>query len=179
MIFDEADQKLLLGTDVGVYYRHLTDDSWHLMNNSQFPQVMATDMKINRKTGDLYISTYGRGIWKTNLPGYCYDAANPILINTTTTWNTTHTICSDIVVTSGTFTITADQVLPTQASITVQNGAILFVDNCTITNSNIIVNSGGKIVLQNNGILELNDDDTYTINGMKDMTYGEIKKMHP
>ncbi|MFA6924531.1 MAG: hypothetical protein WC223_09800 [Bacteroidales bacterium] len=180
MIFDEANQRLLLGTDVGVYYRHLTDDSWHLMNNSQFPQAMAADMKINRKTGDLYVATHGRGIYKTNLPGYCY-SGSPVTISSNTTWTTTQTICDDINITAGTLTIQAAQTMPTQATITIESGATLAIDGNTVTNANIVVESGGKLTLINNGVLEINTDDNITIDagGLSDLTYGEIKKMNP
>ena len=97
----------------------------------------------------------------------------------TATCTTPQIVCSDINVTAGTFTISTNQVMPIQATITVYSGATLIVDNGTITNANIVVNNGGTIILQNNGTLEMNDDDSYTINGLCDMTYGGIVKMHP
>lgn len=155
MIFDAANQRLIVGMDVGVYFYNLMDKTWQLMNNSSLPPCFVTDLKLNVPTGDLYVATYGLGIFKTTLAGYCYNPSTPLTINSSTTWNTTQTICSDVIVNSS-LTITADQVMPQNATITVNNGGILTVSAATVTNANIDVKSGGQLVVQNDGTLEMN-----------------------
>lgn len=162
MIFDAANQRLIVGMDVGIYFYNLMDKTWQLMNNGSLPPCFVTDLKLNVPTGDLYVATYGLGIFKTTLAGYCYNPLTPLTINSGTTWNTTQTICSDVIVNSS-LTITADQVMPQNATITVNNGGILTVNAATVTNANIDVKSGGQLIVQNNGVFEINKLHNITV----------------
>ena len=122
---------------------------------SSLPPAFVTDLKLNIPTGDLYVATYGLGIFKTNLAGYCYNPSTPLTISSSTTWSTTQTICYDVIVNSS-LTITANQIMPQNATITVNSGGLLTVSAATVTNANIDVKSGGQLVVQSGGRGELN-----------------------
>ncbi len=62
----DSNNTLYVGMDYGVYM--INDDltNWVAFNNN-LPNVMITELEINHTNNTLYTSTYGRGIWKTNL----------------------------------------------------------------------------------------------------------------
>ena len=55
------------GTYDGVYYKDDTLNSWVKMNNG-LPNAMVREMIIHPVSGELYVATYGRGVWK--MPQY-------------------------------------------------------------------------------------------------------------
>jgi len=57
---------LIIGTDIGVYFMDSDNKEWKELGFG-LPTIIVSDMKINYITGELYISTYGRGLWKIKL----------------------------------------------------------------------------------------------------------------
>jgi len=60
--------RLYAGTDLGVYY--YDDDSnleW-VEFNEDLPNVIVNDLEIQTSTNSLFAGTYGRGLWKTEIP---------------------------------------------------------------------------------------------------------------
>lgn len=55
---------LYLGMDYGVYYIDNQFTEWNLFNTG-LPNVRVTELEINYADNNLYVSTYGRGIWKS------------------------------------------------------------------------------------------------------------------
>lgn len=169
--YDFLNQRMFVGTDVGVYYKDMEASSWNYATG--FPRTVVSKIKLNRLTGDLIVSTFGRGIWSTKLEGgYCYDST-PMNINSSTTWSTNNKICSDLNINSGNLKITADILFSYKSTITVKSGATLEVDGGKITNGRVIVESGGNLVIKNNGILEVMDFEIKE-GGESDFSYGEI-----
>ena len=58
--------ELYVGTDVGVYYRNASMDSWEFISMG-LPNVIINELEINYATDELYAATYGRGVWHTPL----------------------------------------------------------------------------------------------------------------
>ena len=62
-----ADNPLFLGTSVGVWrYDDITSD-WEPFENN-LPNVAVRDLEINLNDGVLVAGTYGRGVWRTDIP---------------------------------------------------------------------------------------------------------------
>ncbi|NUM31933.1 MAG: Ig-like domain-containing protein [Bacteroidetes bacterium] len=57
---------LYIGTDIGIFYKDTAMAEWELLN-ANLPNVVVTDLKINYKKRLLYVATFGRGIWKSNI----------------------------------------------------------------------------------------------------------------
>jgi hypothetical protein len=57
-----------IGTDVGVFFKSIGTTDWQPFYNSM-PRVPVTQMHI--RTGTIYASTFGRGIWKSDTHGGC------------------------------------------------------------------------------------------------------------
>lgn len=68
LVYDhDGDGKLFVGTDIGVFYRTRSDREW-LEFNVGLPNVRVFELDINETNGQIYAGTYGRGMWKSNLP---------------------------------------------------------------------------------------------------------------
>lgn len=59
---------IYVGTDGGVFYKDDTMPAWDLFSDG-LPNVEVTDLEIDYTNQMLYASTYGRGVWKTELNG--------------------------------------------------------------------------------------------------------------
>lgn len=59
-----------VGTDVGVFYRPWASAVWLPFYN-WLPKVPVTDLYINNAAGSLTASTFGRGIWRSDLYSAC------------------------------------------------------------------------------------------------------------
>lgn len=61
------DNPLYVGTSLGVYYMDDTMSSWQAFDTN-LPNVSVTDLEVNLADNKLIASTYGRGIWQTDIP---------------------------------------------------------------------------------------------------------------
>ncbi len=58
--------RIYVGTDIGVYYRDDLTGSWQDFNTG-LPNVVVTELEIQYGTRKLRASTYGRGIWESDM----------------------------------------------------------------------------------------------------------------
>lgn len=144
---------LFVGTDVGVFrcdfskYNPTDMDtrrnvnksvSWECFNNG-FPTCIITGMEINYCAKKLRVSTYGRGIWESDIedPNIHFAAPNfTERITTNTTWSQPMWITGNIKVETGA-KLTIDRTtihMPKNGRIAVDKGATLIVDSSIITN---------------------------------------------
>jgi len=67
-----ADQgnNAYIGTDMGVYYQAVSGPDWTPFYN-ELPRVPVTDLAINQGSSRIRASTYGHGIWETELFTTC------------------------------------------------------------------------------------------------------------
>lgn len=171
--YDFLNQTMFVGTDVGVYYCEMGSSAWSYAGD--LPRAVITSMNLNKLTGDLVISTYGRAIWSTNLgDGYCYDST-PMNISSNTTWGTNNEVCKDVNVNSGTLKVTANITMSYRSTITIKSGAKLEIDAGVIKNGKIVVETGGDLTIKNNGKIMLNNNVLETKTGATmNFQYGEI-----
>lgn len=62
--FDTSNHTLYIGTDIGVFYKTPSMTYWEAYNQG-LPSIEVTDISINYATNELWVSTYGRGVWKS------------------------------------------------------------------------------------------------------------------
>ncbi len=158
LVIDEATGGMYAATDIGVYYNPNPKDinsDW-VLYNKDFPVVRVTDMQINYCTRKLYVSTYGRGLYKCDL-------AEPADINQTITVSNylnipigeTRIFNSNVTIPTGaTMTVKGLVRMATDRTITVQPGAKLLVDGGTIT-STCDLPWGGVIVEGNPSLSQI------------------------
>ncbi len=61
-----SNDAVFVGTDIGVYYRDASMDSWENYSD-ELPNAIVTDLEIHETTEKLRAATYGRGVWETPL----------------------------------------------------------------------------------------------------------------
>ncbi|MFA9391207.1 MAG: hypothetical protein ACERKD_15465 [Prolixibacteraceae bacterium] len=171
--FDEYNRNIYIGTDLGVMYKNIDETVWH--DYDDFPHVLVSDLDINKTTGKLYASTFGRGVWVMEIPGLCY-SGNTTYINSSTTWYSDRDICDNLTINSGILTIKADVLMSYKSTITIKSGATLTIDAGKIINANIIAESGSNLILKNNAEIEIKRNDKLDINAnaVFDFSYGFV-----
>lgn len=70
-----TNETLFLGTELGIYRKDDTMTNWTSFGTS-LPNVIVTDLKINYTDEQLYIGTFGRGMWKHNVSVTTLSATN-------------------------------------------------------------------------------------------------------
>ena len=65
-----SNNRLYIGMDVGIYYRDADMHDWEIYNE-QLPNVEITELDINYFDSKIYASTYGRGLWVSELINSC------------------------------------------------------------------------------------------------------------
>ncbi|MBA3663793.1 MAG: T9SS type A sorting domain-containing protein [Bacteroidetes bacterium] len=129
-----TNYELYVATDVGVYYRTSSMNSWQPVSTN-LPHTMVFDLKIDNCNNRLYAGTYGRGLWGIDLPTTTNPGAMPsITINNNKTYNTPQYFLTDIIVPAGVkLTISNTNVkMGAGTSIIVQPGGRLDILNSTI-----------------------------------------------
>ena len=63
---NNSNDLVYVGTDIGVFYRDASMDTWELYSNS-LPNVCVSELEIQYSTGKLRAATYGRGLWESDL----------------------------------------------------------------------------------------------------------------
>ncbi len=135
LAYQEGANNLYLGTDVGVYYRHRDDPvngiGWQCFN-SGLPVCLVNDVDVINCSQELVISTYGRGVWTTDL---LPNVSGDLIINTDQTWSGQVNQYSNIIIEDGVMlTITGTLSMAEGKTITVEKGGRLTVNGGTITN---------------------------------------------
>lgn len=78
-IVADANDNIYIGTDIGVYYRGSGNSAWTPFYNG-LPRVGVSELEIAFDPGQgelrLYASTYGRGIWISDVFGACPTSLN-------------------------------------------------------------------------------------------------------
>jgi hypothetical protein len=129
-----SNDRLFVGTDVGVFYIDNTLSEWQPFNTG-LPVCVVTKLEINDNIQEIRAGTFGRGIWESTLSCEYYPN-NPIEISQNTTWTTDTALNTNVFIDSSfTLTLLRDTVkLPPLAKIYVKQGGRLVVDGATITN---------------------------------------------
>lgn len=141
IIYNGVHQKQLwIATDVGVFYKEESSNSWIPAAPLSLPNCPILDLDYNRFSGKLRASAFGRGIWEVMLEG-------PIYVNDRLYITDIVTIDKDIVVCPGGELIIGQKDISNNPfTIKIQNG------------HKITVMNGGKLTSQAVNQIALNSD---------------------
>lgn len=78
-IHDDGEETLYVGMDIGVYYKNNSTPEWTLFN-VDLPNVEVKEIEIKETTNEIFLATYGRGVWKNNTIGESSLCASPGII---------------------------------------------------------------------------------------------------
>ena len=166
-----SQNPLFLGTSLGVYRYDDTTSTWNLFENN-LPNTSVSDLEISAQDGYVTASTYGRGIWRSNIP---IEAPNDEIkleaLNTSgVTVDCTSTPLSVTLanqgvnpITAATLTIDYDGAVSTQT----WNGNLLAGMDEVVPLSGLVVNRGVHTISVNVS----GTADTYTNNNDRTETF--------
>lgn len=60
------DNTVMIATDLGVYVLDMINNTW-VLRSSGLPNVICSDLEFNVSLNKIYLCTFGRGIWATDL----------------------------------------------------------------------------------------------------------------
>lgn len=63
---NSCSNSLFIGTDIGVYYKDDTMEQWEPYG-SGLPNVIIDEVEVQYATGKVFVATYGRGVWSTDV----------------------------------------------------------------------------------------------------------------
>ena len=131
--WNNGNDGLFVGTDIGVYYKDNSLQEWQPFNQ-ELPKTIVMKLEILEDEELIRAATFGRGIYEADLS--CDYSSTPLVITSDTTWTEDITMDRSIVVESpAIFTIKSTVKFPPQAKIKVKPGAELIVDGGTLTNT--------------------------------------------
>ena len=123
--------RLFAGTDAGVFYRDKSMSKWELFN-AGLPVCIVSDLEIDENANKIWASTFGRGMYSTDLD--CIYKSDPLVIHRNWTWNHDTVVENSIFIDSSfTLTIRCKVELPPQSKIYVKQGAKLILDRGILT----------------------------------------------
>lgn len=122
--------RLYVGTWNGVFYLDKGTTQWKLLDG--MPQTEVTNLYVQYISGKLFASSYGKGVWETNIRNTA--CTGPVSItNDSTLLVGGMSLCDIIVKTGKTFTVKGLLTMGQNTKITVERGAKLIVDGGKIT----------------------------------------------
>lgn len=124
---------ILAGNDEGVYQLRQGSSDWQRISEGM-PNVNVQDIEVNYSGQAIYIATFGRGIWKADIP--CETAISTLEVNATETWDSPRLMNQHIKVLSGnTLNLTDALYMCENTKIWVEPGAELIVDGGLISSA--------------------------------------------
>ena len=127
-----SDDRLFVGTDVGVFYRDKTMSSWECFRTGM-PPALVTDFEFNQCTNELFLSTNGYGTWKTSLDMFT-NSANRLTENTTINWDYDVHLSSKLIIPQGTtLNVSSTLYMAEDTKIVIERGGRLVLDGGKIT----------------------------------------------
>lgn len=145
--YHPTTNRLFVGTEVGLYEYNQDTEEWE--QHANFPIVPVTRMLINDIYQDLSVSTYGRGIWRTNLT--CLTNRERI-ITQNQVWNQDTSFCDNVRVTNGaTLSLNGSVWQPAAADFIVDENSTLVVNEPFNVNKGVTLTfmPGSRLVVNN------------------------------
>lgn len=82
------------------------------------------------------------------------------MVTSNQVWSEKKLLCGDLVVKSNAvLTITGELIMSSNSNIIIQEGGCILLDNSVIKNANIWVKTSGGLILQNNAMLQKGEND--------------------
>lgn len=170
IVYDKFNNKLIAGTDRGVYYFDESLDRWYEYNDG-LPKCIITKLVISYSNGKLRAATFGRGVWETDLQACTYISNEKEYIEGAITYSTDIKTNKDIIIlANATLTITGKLLMPNNSNVIIKKGGKLIIDGGVISNycggmwNGITVEGNeaaaqsasthGWVIVKNNGLIE-------------------------
>lgn len=147
---NKTNETLYLGTELGMYFTDNSTTSWAKLG-TDLPNVRISDIEVSKNNGNIYIGTFGRGLWVYDDQKY-FDNVTDTNWSVTANWEgkTLPTATDDVFIKS-----TENVILNTTGanvkSLEIENGALLTINNTRdLTVENNFSSTSSAIVVKIN-----------------------------
>jgi hypothetical protein len=128
-----GESRVFIATDAGVYCKDVGETCWLRYGN--IPNVRVMELDLKTCTNELYAATYGRGVWKAELPAQT-QSLSEIIIDEDLLFDEDKFFYNGLRITNNTtLTITSSVYMPAKASIIIEPGSHLILDGGILTNA--------------------------------------------
>ena len=151
---NKTNETIYLGTELGVYFTDNSTTNWTKLG-TDLPNVRISDIKISENNGNIYVGTFGRGMWVYNDQKY-FDNSYDNNWFETDNWegNSLPTATDDVLI-KGTENVTVNANGAITKSLEIIDGALLTIDKTTdLTVENDFTSSS------TNNVIQINSDAT-------------------
>lgn len=151
---NKTNETLYLGTELGMYFTVNSGTNWAKFG-IDLPNVRISDIEISKNNGNIYIGTFGRGLWVYDDQKY-FDNVTDTNWSVTANWEgkTLPTATDDVFIKS-----TENVILNTTGanvkSLEIENGALL-----TINNTRDLTVESNFSSTSSSSVLKINSDAT-------------------
>ncbi len=66
LVYDDVTKSLFVGTELGIFFIGTQTVNWKKIDGI-IPNTLVMDLEIHHKTRKLYVSTFGRGLWRIDI----------------------------------------------------------------------------------------------------------------
>ncbi|MDR2056992.1 MAG: C25 family cysteine peptidase [Dysgonamonadaceae bacterium] len=145
----------LRGADV--FYSNICIDDVDNDGRNELIAVCNNTIQMWKTSGLPSRIAWGRDRHDRFNTGEYYPVCDPVIVSSNTSWNSDRSICSDLIVRSGTLTVNSacTATLSSDAMIILQAGSTLVLDGGKIMNASIKALPGSKVILKNNAYIQL------------------------
>ncbi len=147
-----VDNNICVGTDKGVFYKTIKDTLWRNLGHLPSMTITSITLNKNKKIKTLYLSSYGRGVWKAELP---HISLRKRAITKDECWIDSQVLSDRILLTKGKLVIDAYTIcLPFSKIKLAPYTELIITEQGNLKNAKIIASPTSKITVKKGGKLD-------------------------
>jgi hypothetical protein len=160
---NKTNETLYLGTELGMYFTDNSTTNWAKLGTA-LPNVRISDIEVSKNNGNVYIGTFGRGMWVYNDQKY-FDNVTDNNWSTAANWEgTSLPSATDDVLIKATENVTLNIDGANIKSLEIEDTALLTINNTRdLTVENDFTSSSANAVVQINS--DTNDSGVLIVKG--------------
>ncbi|WP_233899835.1 VPS10 domain-containing protein [Tenacibaculum piscium] len=147
---NKNNETIYLGTELGLYYTNNTTTNWKKLG-AGLPNVIVSDIKVSKNNGNIYIGTFGRGMWVYNDQKHFKSVTNNNWSETTNWEGKTLPTSADAVV------------IKQEQDVVSVNVAGATVKSLEINNAKLEIKNTNSLTVVNDFVSTINDDTFVSI----------------
>ncbi|MBE7629672.1 VPS10 domain-containing protein [Tenacibaculum piscium] len=147
---NKNNETIYVGTELGLYYTNNTTTNWTKLG-AGLPNVIISDIKVSKSNGNVYVGTFGRGMWVYNDQKHFKSVTNNNWSETTNWEGKTLPTSADAVV------------IKQEQDVVSVNVAGATVKSLEINNAKLEIKNTNSLTVVNDFVSTINDDTFVSI----------------
>ncbi|MCG8786132.1 T9SS type A sorting domain-containing protein [Tenacibaculum finnmarkense] len=147
---NKNNETIYVGTELGLYYTNNTTTNWTKLG-AGLPNVIISDIKVSKSNGNVYVGTFGRGMWVYNDQKHFKSVTNNNWSETTNWEGKTLPTSAD------------DVVIKQEQDVVWVNVAGVTVKSLEINNAKLEIKNTNSLTVVNDYVSTINDNTFVSI----------------